>query len=107
MIALMLEDFLESLGHSLHGVASNVTEGMELAQREGCDLAILDCNLAGEPVWPVADMLEDRGIPFIMSSGGSMADAPVRHRHRPLLEKPYTIGAIADLLARPEIIGMK
>ena len=107
MIALMLEDFVESLGHSLHGVASSVNEGLDLVRKGGCDLAILDCNLAGEPVWPVADLLEERGIPFILSSGGSLADAPPRHQGRPLLEKPYTIGAISDLLARPDLLAAK
>ena len=99
MIALMLEDFVESLGHRLHGVASTVEEGCALARDGDFDLAILDCNLAGEQVWPVIDVLVERSIPYILSSGGSMAEIPPEYAGRPMLEKPYTIGNIADLLA--------
>lgn len=103
MIALMLEDFLESLGHRLHGVATTVEEGLGYGRDGGFDLAILDCNLGGEPVWPLADLLDEKGVPFILSSGGSISAAPPRHAGRPLLEKPYTFGAISELLARLDI----
>lgn len=99
MIALMLEDFVESLGHHLHGVAATVEEGCALAKEGDFDLAILDCNLAGEQVWPVVDVLVERSIPYILSSGGSLTEIPPEYAGGPMLEKPYTINTIAELLA--------
>jgi CheY-like chemotaxis protein len=98
LIALMLEDMIESLGHRLHGVAANLAEGCAAAEAGNFDLAILDCNLMGEKVWPVAQILSDRNVPFVFSSGGDTLDIPACYAQRPMLEKPYTFGAIASIL---------
>ncbi len=99
MIAMMLEEFLETLGHHVRGVASTVHEAQQKVRDGGFDLAILDCHLAGEEVWPVAAMLEDAAIPYILSSGGVAEEIPSAYAGRPMLAKPYTIGTISDILA--------
>lgn len=99
MIAMMLEDFLQTLGHHVQGVASSVGEAVEYVRGGGFDLAILDCNLNGKEIWPVAEMLESANIPFILSSGASASDVPEPFADRPMLAKPYTIGAVSDVLA--------
>ena len=98
MIALMLEDYLDALGYAVHGVASTLEEGCRIACTGGFDLAILDCNLGGEPVWPLADLLAERNIPFLLSTGADAAEIAPHHATRPLLEKPYTMQAVADML---------
>lgn len=98
MIAMMLEEFVETLGHHVAGVAQTVAEALEKVRMGGFDLAILDCHLAGEGVWPVAAQLERAAIPFVLSSGGTTADIPPEYAGRPSLEKPYSIGMIADTL---------
>lgn len=102
MIAMMLEDYVEALGHHVWGQAASVDEALEKAGRGGFDLAILDCHLNGEPVWPVAERLERDGVPFILSSGGLATELPAEHAARPMLEKPYTIAMISDVFAAVE-----
>lgn len=103
MIAMMLEEYLAALGHQVRGVASSLAEAMALADTigtdDGVDLAILDCHLGAEEVWPVADRLVAAGIPVILSSGGSISTLPSRFAHCPMLQKPYTMAALTDILA--------
>lgn len=98
MIAMMLEEFVDTLGYHVRGVASTVEQACEMVNNGGFDLAILDCHLEGQEVWPVAELLDQKGIPYILSSGGSISDVPPRFTGRPMLAKPYTIGTISDLL---------
>ncbi len=57
LIRLLLEDMLEELGFKVAGVASSVAEGKEQAGTAEIDLAILDVNIDGEQVFPVAEVL--------------------------------------------------
>ncbi|MET0372265.1 MAG: response regulator [Sphingobium sp.] len=100
MIGMMLEDYLETLGYRLHGVAASVDEGCAHARAGGFDAALLDCNLQGEKSWPIADILADRGIPFVFATGGMADDLPPSHADRPTLAKPFTIGAVERALGR-------
>ena len=98
LIAMMLEDFLETLGHRIHASCDNLSDALEACKDEGFDLAILDVNLKGELVWPVAQMLHDRGVPFVIASGGHVEPPPALFADAPLLEKPYTIDRIGPVL---------
>ncbi len=101
LIAMMLEDFLDSLGHTVVGTAETVDEAMAHAQGGGFDCAIVDVHLkGGQTIWPVADCLSDRGIPFILATGGHIEPPPERHADAPVLSKPYTIDAIEPALAQ-------
>ena len=70
LIAMMLEDFLESLGHIVKASCDNVADALVAVGKNGFDIAILDVNLKGENVWPVATELRQRGVPFVLASGG-------------------------------------
>lgn len=98
LIAMMLEDFLETLGHSVHASCDNVPDALHACNDGGFDLAILDVNLKGELVWPVAEALRDRGVPFVIASGGHVEPPPASFAEAPLLEKPYTIDRIGPVL---------
>jgi DNA-binding response OmpR family regulator len=98
LIAMMLEDFLESLGHNVHGTCDNVAEAMEQANKGGFDLAILDVNLKGENVWPVATRLRDQGVPFVIASGGHVDPPPAEFASVPLIEKPYTVDRVTPAI---------
>ncbi len=98
MIALMLEDSISVLGHRVCAIATTLAEAQRHVANGGFDLAIVDCHLKGEDAWPAVDMLASLGIPFVLSSGGSLADMPAAHARRPLLSKPYSIAAISDAL---------
>jgi CheY-like chemotaxis protein len=99
LIAMMLEDFLDSMGHQIAGTCESVTEAMERVGEGGFDVAILDVNLKGERIWPVADRLREMGIPYILATGGHIEPPPEAHADAPILSKPFTIDAIEPALA--------
>ncbi|MFG1345741.1 response regulator [Xanthobacter autotrophicus DSM 431] len=100
LVALGLEDNLRSLGYSVVGPVSTLSAAMEAAMVEQADVAILDVNLNGEPVYPAAAILADRGIPFLFCSGYTgTVRAPRQFTDVPRVAKPYTSRVIADALA--------
>jgi CheY-like chemotaxis protein len=98
LISMMLEDFLDSLGHKIAGTCDSVTDAMARALEGGFDVAILDVNLKGERIWPVADHLAQVGIPYILATGGHIDPPPAAHAGAPVLSKPFTIDAIEPAL---------
>ena len=98
LIAMMLEDFLDSLGHGIVGTCETVQDAMAKVEQGGFDVAIIDVHLKGEHVWPVADRLTEKGIPFIVATGGHIAPPPPEHENAPVLSKPYTIDSIEPAL---------
>ncbi len=69
MIAMLIEDMLGDLGHELVRVANRLEDAIAAARNESIDLAILDLNLSGVLTYPAADVLMERGIPFIFATG--------------------------------------
>ena len=97
LIAMMLEDFLDSWGHRVVGTAETVAEANARAEAGG----FVDVHLrGGETVWPVADCLTDKGVPFVLATGGHIDPPPARHARVPVLTKPYTIDAIEPALTK-------
>ncbi|SMF78822.1 response regulator [Allosphingosinicella indica] len=95
LIAMMLEDFLDSLGHRIVGTVDSVEEALDRVAQGGFDVAIVDVQLrGGEKVWPVADKLAETGVPFVLATGGHVDPPPAEHAAVPVLAKPYTIDAI-------------
>jgi CheY-like chemotaxis protein len=98
LIAMMLEDFLESLGHTVKASCDNVADALKAVALNGFDIAILDVNLKGENVWPVATELRSRGVPFVLASGGHVDPPPPEFASAPLIEKPFTIDRVTPAL---------
>ena len=69
LTAMELDDTLRSAGYQVLGPAANVSAALELLRDERPDAAVLDVNLAGEWVTPVAEVLRAMSVPFILSSG--------------------------------------
>lgn len=89
LIRMLLEDMLADLGYDIAGAVGTLAEGCDLAEKAEIDGAILDVNLDGKEIYPVADILAKRGLPFIFVSGygeGSLAEP---YRDRPSLQKPF------------------
>jgi CheY-like chemotaxis protein len=100
LIAMMLEDFLDSLGHQVAASCDNVADALGLVRDGSFDVAIIDVRLRdGEQIWPVADALADAGKPFVLATGGHLDPPPARHAAAPVLSKPYTLDAIEPVLA--------
>jgi CheY-like chemotaxis protein len=98
LIAMMLEDFLESLGHTVTATCDNVADALKAVHGNGFDVAILDVNLKGENVWPVAAELRQRGVPFVLASGGHVDPPPREFASVPLIQKPFTIDRVTPAL---------
>lgn len=99
LIAMMLEDFLETLGCGAVGPCDTVAAGLDAVGEGGFDAAILDLNLrGGETSAAIADALDATGVPFLFATGGSGDSIPERHRDRPTLSKPFTIDGVQQAL---------
>ena len=98
LIAMMLEDFLESLGHSVQATCDTVRDALSEADKGGFDLAILDVNLKGENVWPVAERLRSQSIPFVLATGGHVDPPPPEFSSVPVIEKPYTVDRVTPAI---------
>lgn len=99
LIAMMIEDFIEMLGHRLAGSCDGVAEALIKVEEGGFDVAILDVNLRDGACWPVADALRQRDIPFVLASGGHVEPPPTAHADALQLAKPFTLDGIKDVLA--------
>jgi CheY-like chemotaxis protein len=89
LIALALADLLEDLGCEVVGPACNLQEAEALGREAAVDGAILDVSLGQDKVFPVADILSERLIPFAFTTGYGEAGVRPSDRQRPILQKPY------------------
>lgn len=88
-ISLLLEDMLLDFGCEVIGPAARLSAALDAVSKEQVDLAILDVNVAGEPIYPVAEALAQRSIPFVFSTGYGSAGIRDTFRDRPVLQKPF------------------
>ena len=97
LIAAMVEDMLTELGVVVVGPAATIERGLLLAQKEDIDAALLDVNIRSARVYPVADVLKERGIPVVFATGYGQSGVE-RTIPAQILEKPYTQDKLADAL---------
>jgi DNA-binding response OmpR family regulator len=101
LLALQLEELLQSRGGTVLGPYRRLEDALKAAQRADFDFAILDINLNGTMVYPLADHLLARGVPFLFLTGYSQANLPERFRDVTRLNKPCDPAQlIATLRAR-------
>ena len=98
LVSMLVEDMLSDLGCTVVGPAAELEEAMSLAQNAEIDLALLDVNLGGRPIFPVADTLKARGVPFAFASGYGEAGLSEDHRGAAVLQKPYREADLAKAL---------
>lgn len=95
---MMVADMLEELGYSVVAEAGDIGEAIELAQSADFDLAILDVNVNGKVISPVADLLAARNRPFIFATGYGSSGLPAEYRDRPALQKPFQIETLRRVI---------
>ena len=100
LVALLVEEDLRAVGFSILGPFSSLAPALAAAGRERFDVAVLDINLGGEMVFPLADALAARGVPFIFLSGYGAADLPARFKAAPRLAKPHDPTALIKEIER-------
>lgn len=88
------------LGGTVIGPVATVSAALQRIAETTPDLAMLDVDLNGERVYPVADALLRAGVPFAFTSGFDAAMMEAPFRHAPYLEKPIRMAALARMLVR-------
>ena len=101
LVAMLLETILEDMGCSPVGPVATVDEGLAMVAAEtSLDAALLDVNVAGREVFPIAEALKARGVPFVFSTGYGEGGLPDAWRGQATVQKPFTESAIRDALLK-------
>ncbi len=98
VVAIALQDMLESLGYEVVGPALRLAAAHTLAETEPLDAAILDVNMGDGDSYEVARFLRSRGVPYIFATGYGRAGLEPGHEDVEVLQKPYHEGQIAHAL---------
>jgi len=98
MIRMMVADMLQELGYTIAAEAGEIGEAIRLAQTTYFDLAILDVNVNGKVISPVADLLTASNRPFIFATGYGSSGLPEEYRDRPSLQKPFQIETLGRII---------
>jgi CheY-like chemotaxis protein len=99
LIAFEIESVLEALGCEVVGPVSAVETALQLARESILDAAILDVTVRGGKIYPVAEHLVARDIPFVLASGYGDWALPDILQDRPRLTKPFTASELEEQLA--------
>lgn len=99
LIAMHIEDMLAELGFEVVGPATRLQKALEIARKEDFGLAVLDVNLASERSFPVADVLRERGIPFIFVTGYGSPGLIDDYKGATTLQKPLELRQLKQALA--------
>lgn len=100
LLSLELENSLTEAGAKVVGQAAEVPEALSMIAEGGLDAAILDADLNGSPVTPVAETLTRLGIPFVFATGYGEKQMAPQGFDAPYVRKPYDLAAVAGALAR-------
>ncbi|HEY8063538.1 MAG TPA: HWE histidine kinase domain-containing protein [Methylosinus sp.] len=101
LVALAVRELLEEWGMEIAQSCATVWDGVRAALRPDFDVALLDIDLDGEPVWPVADALAEAHVPFVFTTGFESAMVvPPRFAGRPVAPKPYSPEELVGALSR-------
>ncbi len=98
LIRMLLEDMLADLGYSVAAAVGSIAEAREHAAAGDFSAAILDVNLDGQEIFPVADILAERSLPFVFVTGYGERSLPDRYRNRPALQKPFQAEQLGSTL---------
>ena len=103
LVATLLAEILESAGWQVVGPVAHLVTALDAAASEDLDLAVLDVNLGGQTVYPVAEVLDARRVPFVFVTAYGRDALPPLFCGRPHLGKPFApgelIGTVACLVA--------
>lgn len=105
LVAILIEEILESAGCVVSGPISRLPEALDAVDHDDFDAAVLDVNLAGERIDPVAEALSRRNVPFVFVTGYGEGVLPREFAERPRLCKPFRmaelLGALSNIVKPP------
>lgn len=99
LVALQLEDMLAELGHEVAASCARLDEAVATARTVACDVAVLDINLSGQKSFPVAETLQNRGVPFLFATGYGASILPPTLASAQVLHKPYSLDDLKSALS--------
>jgi DNA-binding NtrC family response regulator len=99
LIRMMFAEMIEELGHRVVAESGNIQDAQVLAKTAIFDLAILDINIAGSSIVPVAEIIDKRGLPFLFVSGYGSAARPESFIERPALQKPVLLSKLGEAIS--------
>jgi CheY-like chemotaxis protein len=99
LLCCVLEETLREAGCEVIGPFARLPEALEAAPHATIDVALLDINIRGELVSPLADHLSQRGVPFVVTSAYQSRDLPRTLQSAHQLRKPYTCSDVLENLA--------
>ena len=99
LIRMLLEDMLADLGYDVAAAVGSIAEASAFAASGDFNAAILDVNLDGQQVYPVAEIIAKRGLPFVFVTGYGERSLPEAYRGRPALQKPFQAEQLKTTLA--------
>jgi chemotaxis family two-component system sensor kinase Cph1 len=105
IVAMEISWLVEDAGYSVVGPEVSVDTTLQVLTRHRIDLALLDVNLDGETVFPVSEMLDAMGVPYIFITSRPASSLPARYQGRPLLAKPYSSTALLALVK--QVLGKR
>ncbi len=100
LVGMLVKDIITSLGHGVLGPLVHYEEALAAATQANVDFAVLDVDLDGKEIYPIADMLTHRQIPFVFCSGHGPMSIRASHRHIPMLQKPFYARQFKAMLAK-------
>ena len=98
MVSMLIEDMLTDLGCIVVGPAARLDEAIALTESEQIDCAVLDVNLGGQPIFPLADILRAKGAPFAFATGYGDAGLRDVDKGSLVLQKPFRETDLARIL---------
>ena len=99
LLCCVLEETLREAGCEVVGPFARLPEALDAAPRAQIDVALLDINIRGELVSPLANQLIERGVPFVITSAYQSRDLPQTLQSAQQLRKPYTCSDVLEHLA--------
>jgi PAS domain S-box-containing protein len=102
LVAMMMEDALKHLGYTVVGPFGSLSQAVEAARNLVLHGALLDVNIAGEAVYPVADVLSSRRVPYAFITGYAVEHVPAEYTDIPKLQKPIDLRDLQRLFPPTE-----
>jgi CheY-like chemotaxis protein len=98
LVAMMLEDMLDTIGYQVAGVASNIEQAQQTIVDAAFDVVLLDVNLKGALSFGIAEKLRAMGVPFVLSTGYGQMGVPAAYRDAPIIAKPFRVADLQQAL---------
>jgi len=100
IVAMMVEEMLAELGYDVAETVAQIDTARRAAEKGAFDMAILDVNLSGQPIYPIAEILQSRRIPFIFATGYDSEGLEPRYAGTPRLQKPFEYEGLQAVMSR-------